>query len=144
MMDMRVLDSARRQTAINRLLCVLAIAAALPSRAAAQNVETDPVQCWWRTSAGAVRIAESFSAVLTCAVIDTPDVKVVIDESKLEPSVVQFPPFEVLGGSHAADLRNAERRFFQYEYRMRLVAENMHGADKTRMHPIRKHIAAPL
>jgi len=129
MMDMRVLDSARRQTAINRLLCVLAIAAALPSRAAAQNVETDPVQCWWRTSAGAVRIAESFSAVLTCAVIDTPDVKVVIDESKLEPSVVQFPPFEVLGGSHAADLRNAERRFFQYEYRMRLVAENMFGKD---------------
>jgi hypothetical protein len=129
MMDMRVLDSVRRQTAINRLLCVLAIAAALPSRAAAQNVETDPVQCWWRTSAGAVRIAESFSAVLTCAVIDTPDVKVVIDESKLEPSVAQFPPFEVLGGSHAADLRNAERRFFQYEYRMRLVAENMFGKD---------------
>jgi hypothetical protein len=129
MMDMRVLDSARRQTAINRLLCVLAIAAALPSLAAAQNVETDPVQCWWRTSAGAVRIAESFSAVLTCAVIDTPDVKVVIDESKLESSVAQFPPFEVLGGSHAADLRNAERRFFQYEYRMRLVAENMFGKD---------------
>jgi hypothetical protein len=114
---------------MNRLLCVLVIAAALPSRAAAQNVETDPVQCWWRTSAGAVRIAEPFSAVLTCAVIDTPDVKVVIDESKLEPSVAQFAPFEVLGGSHAADLRERERRFFQYEYRMRLIAENMFGKD---------------
>jgi hypothetical protein len=105
------------------------MAAALPSRGAAQNVETDPVQCWWRTSAGAVRIAEPFSAVLTCAVIDTPDVKVVIDESKLEPSVAQFAPFEVLGGSHAADLREGERRFFQYEYRMRLIAENMFGKD---------------
>jgi hypothetical protein len=100
-----------------------------PGRAAAQNVETDPVQCWWRTSAGAVRIGESFSAVLTCAVVETPDVKVVVDESRLEPSVAQFAPFEVLGGSHAADLRSDERRFFQYEYRMRLIAENMFGKD---------------
>jgi hypothetical protein len=107
----------------------LSAAALLPAPAAAQNVETDPVQCWWRTSSGAVRIGESFSAVLTCAVIDTPDVKVVVDESRLEPSVAQFAPFEVLGGTHAADLRSGERRFFQYEYRMRLLAENMFGKD---------------
>jgi len=98
-------------------------------QAAAQNVETDPLQCWWRTSAGAIRAGETFSAVLTCAVIETPDVKVVVDESRLEPSVAQFPPFEVTGGSHAADLRNGDRRFFQYEYRLRLIAENMFGKD---------------
>lgn len=99
------------------------------SNAAAQNVETDPLQCWWRTSSGAVRIAEPFTTVLTCAIIETDDVKVVIDESRLDPSVAQFAPFEVLGGSHAADLRDGDRRFFQYEYRMRLVAENMFGKD---------------
>ena len=67
--------------------------------------------------------------MLTCAVIETPDVKVVVDESRLEPSVVQLPPFEVIGGQHAADLRNGDRRFFQYEYRLRLIAENLFGKD---------------
>jgi hypothetical protein len=97
--------------------------------AQAQNVETDPIQCWWRTSTGAIRVGETFTVVLTCAVVDTPDVKVVADESRLEPSVVQFAPFEVTGGQHAADLRNGDRRFFQYEYRLRLIAENLFGKD---------------
>ena len=59
---------------------------------------TDPLKCWWRTSAGAVRIAEPFSVVLTCAVLETDAATVVVDQSRLEPSVVQFAPFEVLGG----------------------------------------------
>ena len=74
-------------------------------------------------------MGETFTVVLTCAVIETPDVKVVVDESRLEPSVVQFAPFEVTGGQHAADLRNGDRRFFQYEYRLRLIAENLFGKD---------------
>jgi hypothetical protein len=103
--------------------------AASATGAAAQNVETDPLQCWWRTSAGAIRVGEPFSAVLTCAVLETDDVKVVVDESRLEPSVMQVVPFEVLGGAHAADLRTADRRFFQYEYRLRLISENQFGKD---------------
>ena len=95
----------------------------------AQTVETDPLQCWWRTSAGAVRVGETFSVVLTCAVLETDAATVVVDQSKLEPSVVQFAPFEVLGGQHAADLRTDMRRFFQYEYRMRLIAEGQFGKD---------------
>jgi hypothetical protein len=90
---------------------------------------TDPLQCWWRTSAGAVRIGEPFSVVLTCAVLETETATVVVDQSRLEPSVVQFAPFEVLGGSHGADLRRDDRRFFQYEYRARLIAENQFGKD---------------
>lgn len=108
------------------------LALMLAAPASAQDVQTDPLQCWWRTSAGAIRAGETFTAVLTCAVVDTPDVKVVVDESRLDPSVVQFPPFEVTGGSHAADLRSgsgANRRFFQYEYRLRLIAENLFGKD---------------
>jgi len=105
------------------------LALGVTAAAQAQNVETDPIQCWWRTSAGAIRVGETFTVVLTCAVIETPDVKVVVDESRLEPSVVQFAPFEVTGGQHAADLRNGDRRFFQYEYRLRLIAENLFGKD---------------
>jgi hypothetical protein len=109
------------------VLVVLLLAATSP--AAAQDVQTDPLQCWWRTSAGAVRIGEPFSVVLTCAVLETDAATVVADQSRLEPSVVQFAPFEVLGGSHGADLRTDQRRFFQYVYRLRLIAENLFGRD---------------
>jgi hypothetical protein len=109
------------------LVALAIIAAASP--AAAQNVETDPIQCWWRTSAGAVRVGEPFSLVLTCAVVENDSAKVVVDQSKLEPSVLQLAPFEVTGGSHGADLRTDDRRFFQYEYRLRLIAENLFGRD---------------
>jgi len=103
----------------------------LSARAAAfgQDVQTDPLQCWWKTSAGAVRVGEPFSVVLTCAVLETDAATVVVDQSRLEPSVVQFAPFEVLGGSHGADLRTDQRRFFQYEYRLRLITETMFGKD---------------
>src|SRR6478735_8706966 len=97
--------------------------------AAAQTVQTDPLQCWWRTSAGAVRVGEPFTVVLTCAVLETDDATVVVDQTRLEPSVVQFAPYETLGGSHGADLRTDQRRFFQYEYRLRLIADGMFGKD---------------
>src|SRR5713226_8395683 len=103
--------------------------AAVSAQQQTQTTKADPIQCWWRTSTGAVRVGDTFSAVLTCAVLETPDVKVVADQSKLEPSVVQFAPFEVTGGSHAADLRTDDRRFFQDEYTLRLIAENLFGKD---------------
>ncbi len=102
---------------------------AMAAAASAQTVQTDPLQCWWRTSAGAVRVGEPFSVVLTCAVLETDAATVVADQTRLEPSVVQFAPFEVLGGSHGADLRSTDRRFFQYEYRLRLIADGMFGRD---------------
>jgi hypothetical protein len=118
--------------AAKRFVWVLAaLGSVMP--AAAQNVETDPIRCWWRTSAGAVRAGEPFSVVLTCAVVENDAAKVVVDQAKLEPSVVQFAPFEVVpaGSSHAPDLRSEERRFFQYEYQLRLIAENLFGKDAT-------------
>jgi hypothetical protein len=123
----RFVAGGRRLAAWGFLAAGLVAAGA--AGAAAQNVETDPLQCWWRTSAGAIRVGEPFSAVLTCAVLETDDVKVVVDESRLEPSVMQVVPFEVLGGVHAADLRTEDRRFFQYEYRLRLISENQFGKD---------------
>src|SRR6266571_4010940 len=114
---------------VRRVALTFALFAAVVATARAQNVQTDPLQCWWRTSAGAVRVGEPFTVVLTCAVIETDAAQVVVDQSRLEPAVMQFAPFEVLGGSHGADLRTDERRFFQYEYRMRLIAENQFGKD---------------
>jgi hypothetical protein len=96
---------------------------------AAQTVQTDPLQCWWRTSSGAIRVGQTFQVVLTCAVLETEAATVVVDQTRLEPSVLQFPPFEVMGGAHGADLRTEDRHFFQYEYRLRLIAENMFGKD---------------
>jgi hypothetical protein len=107
----------------------LLFTAAMASPAAAQTVQTDPLQCWWRTSAGAVRVGEPFTVVLTCAVLETDAATVVVDQTRLEPSVVQFAPYETLGGSHGADLRTEQRRFFQYEYRLRLIADGMFGRD---------------
>jgi hypothetical protein len=112
----------------NSVLTLFLVAAAA-SAATAQTVQTDPLQCWWRTSTGAVRVGEPFTVVLTCAVLETDEVTVVPDQTRLEPSVVQFAPFEVLGGTHGADLRSDQRRFFQYEYRLRLIADGMFGKD---------------
>src|SRR5712675_2078415 len=114
---------------VRQSVWALLLVAMAATAAAAQTVQTDPLQCWWRTSAGAIRVGEPFTVVLTCAVLETEAAMVVVDQSRLEPSVVQFAPFEVLGGSHGADLRRDDRRFFQYEYRARLIAENQFGKD---------------
>jgi hypothetical protein len=94
-------------------------------------VEVEPITCWWRTSTSAVRTGESFGLTLTCAVVETEANKVVADFSKLDPTVVQLPPFEVQGGTHAGDLVTPGKRFFQYDYRLRLIAEDAFGNDVT-------------
>ena len=94
-------------------------------------VEVEPITCWWRTSTSAVRTGESFGLTLTCSVVETEANKVVADFSKLDPTVVQLPPFEVLGGTHAGDLVTPGKRFFQYDYRLRLIAEDAFGNDVT-------------
>lgn len=110
--------------AVVRYLTLCAIVAAIPHLAAAQEVETEPVECWWRTTTSAIRVGEVFSAVLTCAFVDAEGTTVVIDRSRLEPTVAALPPFEVLGGEQPDDVRSAEgRTFFQYEYRLRLIRD---------------------
>jgi hypothetical protein len=92
-------------------------------------VEVEPITCWWRTSTTAVRTAEPFDIRLTCSVVETEANKVVADFSKLDPTVVQLPPFEVVGGTHAGDLVAPGKRFFQYDYRLRLMSEDQFGGD---------------
>jgi hypothetical protein len=104
--------------------CAATFAQTRPPAAATpgtRNVEVDPIRCWWRTTTGAVRIGETFTLVLTCAVLQNEAVQVVPDESRLVPAVMQMAPFEVVKGTHPGDLFEGDRRFFQYEYLLRLI-----------------------
>ena len=93
------------------------------------NVEADPIRCWWRTSANAVRVGEQFSLLLTCAIVENDTTTVVPDQSRLDPAAMQLPPFEVIGGQRQPDLRSDSRRFFQYQYMLRLISEEAFGRD---------------
>jgi hypothetical protein len=93
------------------------------------NVDADPIRCWWRTSASAVRVGEPLSLFLTCAIVENDTTTVVPDLSRLDPSAMQLPPFEVVGGQREPDLRSDSRRFFQYQYNLRLISEEMFGKD---------------
>jgi hypothetical protein len=96
------------------------VAFVLLARAAGAGDE-DGLRCWLRTGAGAIRVGEPFSLVITCQAADTDALSVVVDESKLDPTTVQFPPFDVVSGARAADLHAPGVRFFQYEYSLRLI-----------------------
>ena len=89
----------------------------------------DPIRCWWQSSAGAITIGQAFNVVLTCAVIETPSMQVVADESRLGVASIQMAPFEILGGSHPADAHRQQRRFLQYHYQLRLISADAIGRD---------------
>jgi hypothetical protein len=115
-------------------LIVAGLLLAAPALAAAQDnprkmVEVDPIRCWWRTSSAAVRMGETFTVGLTCAVLEADGVTVIPDESQLTDSAIQLNPFEVIGGSHPPDLRSGQRRFFQYEYVTRVINPDVIGQD---------------
>ena len=76
-----------------------------------------------------MRVGEPFTVVLTCAVVENETTTVVPDQSRLEPAALQLPPFEVIGGSRGPDLHSDSRRFFQYQYSLRLINEEMFGKD---------------
>jgi hypothetical protein len=100
-----------------------------PADAGVSNVEVDPIRCWWRTSKGAVRIGEHFELWLTCATLETDAVQVVPDQTHLGVEVAAMAPFEVVGGSHPGDLRSGNRRFFQYQYILRIINPDAIGKD---------------
>ena len=89
----------------------------------------EPIRCWRQASAGAVTIGESFTVVLTCAVHEADNAQVIPDESRLGVASIQMAPFEILGGSHPPDVRRGSRRFFQYDYQLRLISRDAIGRD---------------
>jgi hypothetical protein len=88
-----------------------------------------PIECWWKTDRSAVSVGEHFQLTLTCAVLATERVSVVVDESSLEPSALHLTPFEIVGGQRFRDIQNAPRKFFQYQYTMRVLGEEFFGRE---------------
>jgi len=93
------------------------------------DVTVAPIECWWKTDRNAVRIGEHFQLTLTCAVVDTEKVKVVVDESSLAPAALHLVPFEIISGQRFRDIMNSPRRFFQYQYTMRVLGEDFFGKE---------------
>lgn len=117
-----------RVTWIAGLAC-LGMLAVHPSDSFGQQQGVEPIRCWRQSTAGAVTIGETFTVTLTCAVFETPDTQVVPDESRLNVASIQMAPFEILGGSHPPDVRRGSRRFFQYDYQLRIISRDAVGQD---------------
>ena len=96
---------------------------------AQQPAAVEPIRCWRQSTSGAVTVGETFTVTLTCAVFETPDAQVVPDESRLNVASIQMAPFEILGGSHPPDVRRGSRRFFQYDYQLRVISRDAIGQD---------------
>jgi len=93
------------------------------------DIAVPPIGCWWQSSTPSARVGERFLVTLTCAVLETDAARVVPDESQLAPVVVRLPPFEVVDGRRGADQHTGRRRFFQYEYQVRLIGEHRFATD---------------
>jgi len=89
----------------------------------------EPIRCWRQSSAGAITVGESFTVVLTCAVYEADNAQVIPDESRLGVASIQMAPFEILGGSHPPDVHRGSRRFFQYDYQLRIISPDAIGHD---------------
>jgi hypothetical protein len=92
-------------------------------------VAVEPIRCWRQASSGAVTIGESFRVTLTCAVFESTDAQVIPDESRLNVASIQMAPFEIIGGAHPPDVRRGVRRFFQYDYDVRIISRDAIGRD---------------
>lgn len=93
------------------------------------QVESDPLTCWWKTDTNAVRVGEPFTLVLTCGVVETDAVRVVVDPARLDPAALEMTPFEVLGGTRHQDIPAPPWRYFQYSYTLRLLGDEFFGRD---------------
>lgn len=88
-----------------------------------------PLQCWWRPSKGAIHVGEVVEVTLTCSALESDVSRAVPDETRLTVAAVQMAPWEIVGGSHPADLRSGTRRVFQYVYQLRMLDPTAIGRD---------------
>lgn len=119
----------KRWLIVGSICLVAATASGQGAEPPASAPEEGPIRCWWLSSSGAVRIGEPFDVSLTCSVLDNAGAQVVLDETRLSASVIQMAPFEVVGGSHPADMHTGDRRFFQYHYTLRIISPDAIGQD---------------
>jgi hypothetical protein len=101
-----------------------------PARGPAPGeVEVDPINCWWRTSKGAVELGERFTLTLTCGVVETNRNKVLVDPNQLDATALPLTPFEVVAGTRHEDVLAPPWRYFQYDYTVRIIGNGFFGQD---------------
>ncbi|HEX8030897.1 MAG TPA: hypothetical protein VF491_20635 [Vicinamibacterales bacterium] len=106
-----------------------AAAAPAPQPVPEKALGWEPIRCWRQVSAGAISVGETFTVVLTCAVFQDENAQVIPDESRLGVASIQMAPFEILGGTHPPDVHRGSRRFFQYDYQLRIIGPDAIGHD---------------
>lgn len=121
---------ARTWTVCVGLSLLLTLAQALPAQpAAGEGIETEPIRCWWRADKAAVRIGEHLQLVLTCSVIETSKLRVVVQTAELAPTTVGLLPFEAIGGKSHEEFSRGLWRYFQFEYVVRLLDDDLFGQE---------------
>jgi hypothetical protein len=117
------------------LLIVLVCGTSFGTRLGAQRtpssaeVAAESIKCWWKTDKDAVLIGEQFTLTVTCGVVENSRTKVAADAKQFEPTALSLAPFEVLGGTPHEDIVDPPWRYFQREYRMRLLGETFFDQD---------------
>ncbi len=96
---------------------------------ASANAAAESIKCWWHTDKDAVLIGEQFALTLTCGVAENNRTKVAADAKQFEPTALALAPFEVLSGTSHEDIQDPPWRYFQREYRLRLLGETFFGQD---------------
>lgn len=123
----------RASAVVVALACVAWFGAPVNGQQAAgappNQVESDPIRCWWKTDKEGVRVGEPFTLALTCGVVETDGIRVVVDPARLDPAALEMTPFEVLGGTRHQDISAPPWRYFQYSYTLRLLAGEFFGRD---------------
>jgi hypothetical protein len=95
----------------------------------ADQLEVEPIKCWWKSNTTGVIVGERFHVTLTCAVIETNAAKTVVNRDALDPKALTLTPFEVVSGTRHDDILQPPWRYFQYDYVVRLVGEEFFDKD---------------
>ena len=107
------------------------LAPLIGSHASAESAQAElpPLQCWWRTDRAAIYVGQHLQLTLTCAAAQTDAATAIPDWDALQPELVDLAPFEVVGGTRSEDVVADFRRYTQFEYTLRLTAEEFFGQD---------------
>jgi hypothetical protein len=93
------------------------------------TVAAESIKCWWKTDKDAVLIAEQFTLTVTCGVVENSQTRVAADVKQFEATALALAPFEVLDSTPHEDIQDPPWRYFQREYRMRLLGDAYFGQD---------------
>lgn len=100
-----------------------------PVAVVADEVEVEPIKCWWKADTSAILVGERFHVTLTCGVVETPSTRTTPNRDALEPAALPLTPFEVVSGVRHEDIVSPPWRYFQYVYVVRLLGDEFFGQD---------------